>query len=550
MRKLVPVIDLFSGPGGLAEGFAAPSKRDGRRRFRIVLSIENDPAAHRTLRLRAFFRKFPSGYPARYYKYLNGAISDEPDWAKLYPKKWQEACGETPRVKLGTDTAHSLMKKRIREIRREHGDRTVLLGGPPCQSYSVAGRARNAGNPDYDIDKDDRLSLYEEYATTLGLLQPTVAVMENVKGMLSARYKDEPVFDDVMKSLQNAGGRDRYRLCTLSPATASRAWADGLDPKDFVVRAEQHGVPQRRHRVFVICIRNDVASKLPKEIFPKLEAEEARVSVNDVVGAMPQLRSRLSRGGDGAQLWRSVVEDAHELVGRHLPEMSQTHEKKFRRALKLALESTEDTPLPIRDETTTGAAGCVESCSEALSDWLCDENLVRLPNNETRGHIREDIARYLYAAAFASTFLRSPRAADFPSELAPKHANWDSGKFADRFRVQLADDPATTITSHISKDGHYFIHPDPRQCRSLTVREAARLQTFPDNYFFHGGRTQQYVQVGNAVPPYLAWQIAEQVANVIEHRDRIFSRSTWRGRQVANGTGHRRTRAPSAHVEP
>lgn len=512
MRKLVPVIDLFSGPGGLAEGFAARSKKDGRRRFRIALSIEKDPAAHRTLRLRAFFRKFPSGSPARYYKYLNGAISDEPDWAKLYPKKWQEACDETPCVELGTDAAACVMKKKICEIRREHGDRTVLLGGPPCQSYSVAGRARNAGNPDYKIEEDDRLSLYKEYANTLALLQPTVAVMENVKGMLSARYNDKPVFDDVMKSLQNAGGRNRYRLCTLSPATGNRGWADGLDPKDFVVRAEQHGVPQRRHRVFVICIRNDVASKLPQEIFAKLEAEVTQVTVNDVVGAMPQLRSRLSRGDD-AQLWQSVVEDAHGLVGRHLPEMSRTQEKKFRRALKLALESTVDTPLPFRDETTTGAAGCMESCSASLRGWLCDEKLARLPNNETRGHIREDIARYLYAVAFASAFARSPRAADFPSELAPKHANWDSGKFADRFRVQLADDPATTITSHISKDGHYFIHPDPRQCRSLTVREAARLQTFPDNYLFCGGRTQQYVQVGNAVPPYLAWQIAEQVAS-------------------------------------
>lgn len=397
MRKLVPVIDLFSGPGGLAEGFAAPSKKDGRRRFRIALSIEKDPAAHRTLRLRAFLRKFPSGRPARYYKYLNGAIRDEPDWATLYEKKWQEACDETPRVELGTDAAASLMKKKIRAIRREHGDRTVLVGGPPCQSYSVAGRARNAGNPKYDIDKDDRLSLYEEYATTLRLLQPTVAVMENVKGILSARYNDKPVFDDVMKSLQNAGGRDRYHLCTLSPITGSRAWADGLDPKDFVVRAEKHGVPQRRHRVFVICIRNDVASDLPDNMFPKLEAEDARVAVSDVVGAMPVLRSRLSRGDD-ARAWQSAVEDAHGLVGKHSPAMSPTLEKEFRSALKLALKSTRGTPLPFRDEATTGAAACAESCPESLRDWLCNKNLVRLPNNETRGHIREDIARYLFAA--------------------------------------------------------------------------------------------------------------------------------------------------------
>ena len=199
MTGAIPIIDLFSGPGGLAEGFAGVRDSSGHRRFRIALSVEMESTAYRTLRLRAFLRKFPVGLPSEYYAFLNREVAEEPDWAALFPDEWQEACDETQCLKLGTVDASALVQERIQDLRKNHGNRTVLLGGPPCQSYSVAGRSRNAGKADYDADKDPRQFLYQEYVDVLAQLQPAVAVMENVKGMLSARLEGRPIFSKVME---------------------------------------------------------------------------------------------------------------------------------------------------------------------------------------------------------------------------------------------------------------------------------------------------------------------------------------------------------------
>lgn len=136
--------------------------------------------------------------------------------------------------------------------------------------------------------------------------------------------------------------------------------------------------------------------------------------------------------------------------------------------------------------------------------------------------MESDLHRYLFASSFAREEKRSPKLRDFPKALLPSHQNVDSDSspFDDRFRVQLRNQPSTTIVSHIAKDGHYYIHPEPSQCRSLTVREAARLQTFPDNYFFEGNRTEQYHQVGNAVPPLLARKIGEVVLRLLQSAQR------------------------------
>ncbi len=152
-----------------------------------------------------------------------------------------------------------------------------------------------------------------------------------------------------------------------------------------------------------------------------------------------------------------------------------------------------------------------------VRDWYLDRRLGGILQHESRSHMRSDLQRYLFASSFAKEYGCSPKIQNFPPELLPAHANVSSESvpFADRFKVQMGEHPSTTVVAHIAKDGHYYIHHDPSQCRSLTVREAARLQTFPDNYFFEGNRTQQYAQIGNAVPPLLARKIAVLVSDLI-----------------------------------
>ena len=512
MIKPVAIVDLFSGPGGLAEGFSA-SGGPGCRRYQIELSVEKEPSAHCTLLLRAFLRKFHTALPRDYYDFLNGAIS-EPDWAHLYPNKWQAAIEETKCLELGKPETTVFLNQKMKEIRNEHGGRTVLIGGPPCQAYSLVGRARSAGIADYMPQEDERNYLYQEYVNVLATLKPAATVMENVKGMLSSAVNGDSIILKVMADLRNANGPDSYRLFALSPSSDADCANEVPTPQDFIVRTEEHGIPQARHRVIIVGLRSDVAENLPDSLLPHLERRKDKVCVNDVIGGMPMLRSGLSRADDPAA-WKATVRHACELVQRNQPLLSSDEKKEFRAALSLARNAADNDVLLSREEH--GGVALPNFCPAHLRDWFHDEKLERLPNNDTRGHMAADLARYLFATAFGRAFRCSPKAADFPPALAPNHKSWLSGKFSDRFRVQLAERPSSTITSHISKDGHYFIHPDPRQCRSLTVREAARLQTFPDNYLFKGNRTEQYVQVGNAVPPYLAYQIAESLWKVMEY---------------------------------
>lgn len=500
----IAVIDLFAGPGGLAEGFSQVRRLDGSRAYKVVLSVEKEESAHRTLRLRAFLRQFGDAFPQEYYDWIRDGGA-QPDWTTLYPGQWAAADHEALCLALGEPECDAILLPRLDAIRKEHGDSVVVIGGPPCQAYSLVGRARNAGRADYVFEQDQRHELYKAYVAVLARVKPIAFVMENVKGMLSTRAHGDPLFARVLHDLRTAcGGEDDYELVPLSPG---RSLPGMPEPADFIVRAERHGIPQARHRVIITGIRRDVADKAGPDLAARLRLPETEAAtVRDVLGDMPPLRSGLSREPDSDGSWTGAVLEALEQL-KHLalpgPSSRSTAFEARRAAVALQLRSRNNA-LPRHNASTAGFPG---ACPQALRAWLQDPRLERLSGHETRAHIRADLARYVFAALFAGATGRSPKAEDFPAILAPRHDNWTSGKFADRFKVQTWDRPSSTVTSHIAKDGHYYIHPDAAQCRSLTVREAARLQTFPDNYVFLGNRTQQYNQVGNAVSPIFAFAI-------------------------------------------
>ncbi len=518
------VVDLFAGPGGLAEGFASV-RTDGTWPFRIALSVEKDPVAHGTLRFRAFLRQFPDGYPDRYYEFLNEGI-DEPDWAAEFPTEWAAAQAEALLLELGAEGASAKLEPLVDSVRDAARGHTVVIGGPPCQAYSIVGRARNKGKVGYKPAKDERHFLYREYIAILERIRPAAFVMENVKGILSSSVDGKAIFSQVLADLRAIGGENRaYELLAfVRRPDGSAGLVPTVEPKDFIICAEDFGVPQARHRVIIIGVRRDALAAA--RLFPALKPQEkgretkvveepARAKVRHVLTGLPALRSGLSRD-DSASTWLEKMRAAAEKVVAATTGVGD------------ALDEVRQVVLGVQDrllrgecpETRTGdtVEALHPECPVSLSEWLLDPRLRHVTGHASRGHMASDLARYLFVASFAQAHGRSPVAREFPAILAPDHRNWETGDFADRFRAQLWDAPSTTVTSHIAKDGHYFIHPDPLQCRALTVREAARLQTFPDNYRFLGNRTQQYVQVGNAVPPLLARQIAEALHGLLSGR--------------------------------
>lgn len=514
----IPIIDLFAGPGGLGEGFSSlKDEQTMKNIFKISLSIEMEHFAHQTLTLRSFFRQFDE-VPSDYYEFIKGKISLEqlfqnhPEEAVRSKKEaWQARLGEKE-----LSISNSIVDDRIKEALNGRKD-FLLIGGPPCQAYSLVGRSRRKEIV-LNEEKDEKVGLYKQYLRILAVHNPSLFVMENVKGILSAKTEENPVFEKILTDLADpvkayhtlfeTNGIDfqcpGYKIYSL--VHEPREIINGIPqykPTDFLIKSEEYGIPQARHRVILLGIRNDI--KISPE---RLKPYGKYVSIKEVLSDLPKLRSGLSKLEDTSENWHTVIKTIES------SSLLNGIDEKVIQEIKRQLEYASIIGYTRGSEFKS----CTSLETTYQTKWFNDSRIIGVCNHQTRSHIESDLLRYFFAACYANVYEKSPNLENYPKALLPDHKNIMEGvnenKFGDRFRVQLWDSPSKTITSHISKDGHYYIHPDPTQCRSLTVREAARIQTFPDNYFFCGPRTAQFIQVGNAVPPYLASQIGKIVAKV------------------------------------
>ena len=555
-NKEITVIDIFAGPGGLSEGFSNFSNFTGSKiSFNIKLSIEKNATAAKTLKLRSFYRKFDqSKVPECYYDFIRGdedafdKIKMLPQWEEAEEHVWNGALGDIPDIELHSRIARSISGNKD----------WVLLGGPPCQAYSLVGRARMSGlghtvrseglaedellklksDKQSEFLQDHRHTLYKEYLRIVAIHQPAVFVMENVKGILSSKFPDgiddtgKPIskkaFDVIRNDLQNPceafkndnsykelklqhnSKESEYELYSFVK-NSDRDLLNHISDRDFVIRSEEYGVPQKRHRVIILGVRKDIKTK------PSILKKRDRVTVKDIIGSMPKLRSGLSKKEDTSENWLKTRRDALPL-----PLLDAIISHRYKNEVADILEQT-STILDRGYPFIANIAPISDNTLE-LKKWIEDPRLKGIIQHETRAHMNSDLGRYLFVSIVGKAKKTSPSLDDWPDKLLPSHKNVLDGNgkrskkqsFKDRFKVQLYTEPASTITSHISKDGHYFIHPDPSQTRSLTMREAARLQTFPDNYYFCGNRTERYHQVGNAVPPFLALQLAKVISDLFK----------------------------------
>lgn len=418
-KKPYTFIDLFAGAGGLSEGFI-------RAGFTPIAHIEMKQDACNTLKTRSAFHYLQNhGQLSIYEEYLKNK-EEGTDGSALWAQVPSEVTNAAICATIGEETIKGIFEK----VDSLKGNKTVdiIIGGPPCQAYSVAGRARMGKA----VEEDPRNELYKYYVQFLEKYNPKMFVFENVLGIITAK-RGEP-FADLKKLVDELG----------------------YDMAAKVQIASQHGVLQNRQRVIIVGWKRNAS---PKYGYPELEIEDMPYTVmNDLFSDLPTRKA-----GEG-KLCEPIS------YTRPLSEMEYLEKSGIRGVLNFTTQ-----------------------------------HLAR-PTNDNDREI------YKIAVEMWKDGKRRLNYAQLPSRLQ-KHKNKET--FLNRFSVVDPDGYCHTVVAHIAMDGHYYIYPTPNptldNVRSITVREAARLQSFPDDYFFEGSRTSALMQIGNAVPVILAQKIAEAI---------------------------------------
>jgi len=448
-RKIFYAIDLFAGCGGLSEGF----KQAG---FDIIAQVEMNRWACETLKTRHLYYGLKAlGKRSLYRKYLREELN-RGDILDRFPDLKESISHRVIQATLGNDGTEQILRK-IEASRRHHGAPAfhVLLGGPPCQPYSLVGRARDP----FRMAKDKRHYLYTHYLEILKSLQPDFFLYENVPGLFTARAEGRKTFVRILDDFFSLNPSYEIILPLKQILT---------EPSSCILNSADFHVPQNRKRLILIGYKKSLEGRNPgiKRIFKKLQRQALQnrkrepYTVRDAISDLPVLKP-----GEGNDGW----------YDRYRNSAITLYQQLMRR----------DSP--------------------------------GILNHRARTHMKSDLERYRFFIAHHRDRNKAARLNHLMKErpdLTPNHKYLD--KFLDRFKVQWWDYPSSTITAHICKDGHYYIHPDINQCRSFTVREAARCQSFPDNFKFEGPRTEQFRQVGNAVPPLLAKIIGEYIYKELE----------------------------------
>lgn len=438
-------IDLFAGCGGLSEGFEQAG-------FDIIAQVEMDKWACETLRTRHLYYELHRIRKGRLYSsYLSEEISREEILDK-FPHIKDSIDHRVIQAILGNERTNKVLKKieaskKFHEASKVH----VLLGGPPCQCYSLVGRARDPLRMQYD----ERHYLYKHYLKILQSVRPDFFVFENVPGLFTAKAEGKAIFLRILKDFSSLD----------TPYGVTPPLEEIYeDPCSYIINSADFHIPQTRKRLILVGYRKSLGKEHPDilEIFAKLQKQASQnrakgyLTVDDAIGDLPRLKP--GNGNDG---W---------LGPYAAPANLKNYQIKMRKR----------------------SLGVI--------------------HHRARLHMKSDLDRYEFFILHHKNGNGAATIDDLMDErpdLIPKHQHLD--KFLDRFKVQWWTQPASTIMAHINKDGHYYIHPDIHQCRSFTVREAARCQSFPDNFKFEGSRTQQFQQVGNAVPPLLSYNIAKAI---------------------------------------